>query len=96
MNALKDYCLIQEGTTRTQTEVIHLTISEPGMFGYNGCIASIFIYPIWDEEYADDRDEVACFGYIWKMGKAECHYRRRMKDKHARRWIKRHSKAVRL
>lgn len=95
MKPLKDYCGIREGTTRTPTEVIDLAICEPEIYGTKKPIASLFIYPVWDEDYGDDRVEVPCYGYVWKMGKAEYHYRKHMKDKHARRWIKRHSKAVR-
>ena len=96
MKPLKDYCGIQEGVTHTQNEVVNLTILKDGLLDEHGPIASMFIYPIWDEDYNDDRRECMCSGYVWKMGKAEYHYRKRMKDKHARRWIKRHKKVVRL
>lgn len=95
MKELKDYCGIQEGVTHTPTEVVELVIHKIGEFGIKGHVASMFIYPIWDLDYNDNRAEAYCCGYVWKMGKAEYHYRHRMKDKHARRWIKRHTKAVR-
>lgn len=88
MKELKEYCGIQEGVTHTPTEVVELVIHKVGQFGVKGYVASMFIYPKFDLE-------VTCGGYFWKMGKAEYHYRHRMKDKHARRWIKRHTKAVR-
>lgn len=90
MKELREYCGIQEGVTRTPTEVIEMHVDKKNMIG------TLFIYPIWVEDYNDDRVVVTCSGYIWKMRKAEYHYRKHMKDKHARRWIKRHSKAVRL
>lgn len=95
MKPLKDYCGIQEGTTITPEEFVRLEISKPGEYGCKKRIASMFIYPVWIYDYNDDRVELTCCGYIWKMGKAEYHYRKHMKDKHARRWIKRHTKAVR-
>lgn len=95
MKKLREYCGIQEGITYTKTEAINLEINK-GILGYKGPVASMFIYPKWNEDYNDNRAELTCYGYVWKMGKAEYHYRKRMKDKHARRWIKRHSKAVRL
>ena len=96
MKKLREYCGIQEGATITSEEVVILEISKPGTYGCKKRIASMFIYPASADDNNDDRVDVMCCGYIWKMGKAEYHYRKHMKDKHARRWIKRHSKAVRL
>ena len=86
MKALSEYCGIQVGVTHTPEAVILLEVDKKNMVG------TMFIYPIWIEDYHDDRPAVTCEGYIWKMGKAEWHYRNRMKDKHAYRWIKRHRK----
>lgn len=96
MNRLKsEYCGIREGVTYTPTGKCELVIYRHGFSGWKGWIASLFISPIWEEDYHDNRSEYEICGYLWKMGKAEYHYRLGMNDKHAKRWMKRHKKAVR-
>lgn len=82
-----EYCGIKKGITHTNKETVELLICENE--------AMMIIYPLFVEDYYDDRVEAVYSGYIWKMGKAELHYRLGMADKHARRWVKRHNKAVR-
>lgn len=88
MRVPTEYCGIQVGITYTDKEKIELLICKP--------YAIMIIYPKYVEDYFDDRKQAVYSGYMWKMGKAELHYRMKKIDKHARRWVRRHNKAVRV
>ena len=90
MRLPSEYCGIQQGITITDKEKIELVICSDNPY------ALMIIYPLYDENYYDDRPTAMYSGYVWKMGKAEQHYRTKRNDKHARRWVKRHNKAVRV